>query len=68
MQKALEDHEPEVLMAVRLPEGQSWKGEPSGGDVDEDYSTLDSTLISYGFEYIDASQPHSVPEGDNDEG
>ncbi|TEB40065.1 hypothetical protein FA13DRAFT_1769698 [Coprinellus micaceus] len=67
VQKALEDHEPEVLMAVRLPQEQSSTQESSDGNVDEDYSALDSTLISYGFEYIDATQTQSTPNREDEE-
>jgi hypothetical protein len=68
VQKALENHEPEVLMAVMLPQEQSSTQESSDGNVDEDYSALDSTLISYGFEYIDATQTQSTPNREDEEG
>jgi len=72
VQKALEDHDPEVLLAVRLP------GDTTGADAsadgkgsedveEEDNSAVDATLISYGFEYIDASEPYT-PELSKSEG
>lgn len=60
VQKALEEHDPEVLLAVRLPaSSNNAMTTASGEDVEEDNSAIDAALISYGFEYIDASGPYA---------
>ena len=53
----LDENEPEILLAVRLPPDPATEENTS-----EENSSIDATLLSYGFEYIDASQP---PEAGN---
>ncbi|KAG2009569.1 hypothetical protein CC2G_012487 [Coprinopsis cinerea AmutBmut pab1-1] len=50
LQKAMGGYEPEILLGVRLP------GDKETGGIEEE-DDLDSMMISYGFEYIDASRP-----------
>lgn len=72
VQKAMGGHEPEILLGVRLPSTQrsadaSPIDETKGDDEDDD---IDSMLMTYGFEYIDASRPMQTSQStwNNDEG
>ena len=62
VRRAMEDNEPEVLLAVRLPKDkhntptEDPQVTPSD-TAEEDSGAVDSKLIEFGFEYIDASQP-----------
>ena len=56
----LQEYEPEVALAVRIPcTHSSAETEDEGEDENTD---IDSMLLSYGFEYVDATR--SVEGGD----
>ncbi|KAJ2934485.1 hypothetical protein H1R20_g2593, partial [Candolleomyces eurysporus] len=60
VQKAIEEHTPEVLLAVRLPKGdepQPDQAAKNDSEESEDNGAIDAKLITYGFEYVDASEP-----------
>ncbi|TFK24942.1 hypothetical protein FA15DRAFT_655477 [Coprinopsis marcescibilis] len=66
LQQAMGGHEPEILLAVRLP-GETESTSDSADSEDD----IDSMLISYGFEYIDAStplDPSQLRRRDDDDG
>ncbi|KAF6755821.1 hypothetical protein DFP72DRAFT_895318 [Ephemerocybe angulata] len=55
VQKALEEHDPEVLLGVRLSSEDNRGDHDSEEETEEDNSAVDATLMTFGFEYIDAS-------------
>ncbi|KAJ2917034.1 hypothetical protein MD484_g3408, partial [Candolleomyces efflorescens] len=59
VQKAMEEHDPEVLLAVQLPQGGQPVSDPPSKDSKEsdENGEIDAKLIEYGFEYVDASKP-----------
>ena len=64
VQKAMEEHNLEVLLAVRLPksdEPQSDQSSKKDSEESEDNGAIDAKLITYGFEYVDASKPFDTP-------
>lgn len=60
VQKAMEEHSPEVLLAVRLPQGgqpESDQASKKDSEESDENGAIDGKLITYGFEYVDASKP-----------
>lgn len=48
-------YEPEVSLAVRIPKSDETTGLVEDHSETENNTDIDATLMSYGFEYIDAT-------------
>lgn len=64
----LREYEPEVALAVRLPGTRPMKEDQETVDRDdaENEDEIDSMLLSYGFEYVDATRQRETTNGMED--
>jgi len=69
----LQDYEPEVALAVRIPAVNPstpttvQKIPDASSGANDEAGDIDSTLMGYGFEYVDATRPSKESRADEDE-